>query len=121
MVHVRKAHVHMDTEERNRNMNARLLIKLGVAAILLLCLLDMPYGYYELVRVVSAVAFAYFAFDYFKSKKEGLGIAFTALAVLFQPFVKIALGRTLWNVVDVIVAIVLILLAIRSVRTVGKN
>jgi hypothetical protein len=31
-----------------------------------------------------------------------------ALAILFQPFAKIALGRTLWNVVDVIVGIALI-------------
>jgi len=27
------------------------------------------------------------------------------LALLFQPFFKISLGRTLWNIVDVIVGI----------------
>lgn len=31
-------------------------------------------------------------------------------ALLFQPFVKVALGRTMWNVVDVVVAIGLIVL-----------
>jgi hypothetical protein len=31
------------------------------------------------------------------------------LAILFQPFFKIAFGRELWNVVDVIVAIGLII------------
>ena len=31
-------------------------------------------------------------------------------ALLFQPFVKVALGRTMWNVVDVAVAILLIVL-----------
>jgi hypothetical protein len=30
---------------------------------------------------------------------------YIALALLFQPFVKIALGRTIWNIVDVIVGI----------------
>jgi hypothetical protein len=34
---------------------------------------------------------------------------FILLAILFQPFEKIALGRTLWNVVDVIVAMGLII------------
>jgi len=32
-----------------------------------------------------------------------------ALALLFQPFAKIALGRTVWNVVDIIVAAGLII------------
>jgi hypothetical protein len=30
------------------------------------------------------------------------------LALLFQPFIKIALGRDIWNIVDVIVGIGLI-------------
>lgn len=36
-------------------------------------------------------------------------IIYGALAILFQPFFKIALGRELWNIVDVIVEIGLIL------------
>jgi hypothetical protein len=35
-------------------------------------------------------------------------IIYIGLAILFQPFFKIALGRELWNVVDVVVAIGLI-------------
>lgn len=35
-------------------------------------------------------------------------IACGALALLFQPFIKIALGREMWNVVDVAVALALI-------------
>jgi hypothetical protein len=35
-------------------------------------------------------------------------VVFVILALLFQPFFKIALGRTLWNIVDVIVGIGLI-------------
>jgi hypothetical protein len=31
-------------------------------------------------------------------------IVYAALALLFQPLVKITLGRTIWNIVDVIVA-----------------
>ena len=32
------------------------------------------------------------------------------LALLFQPFFKIALGREMWNVVDVIVGAILLVL-----------
>jgi hypothetical protein len=34
---------------------------------------------------------------------------YIALAILFQPFIKIALGRTIWNIVNVIVGVGLIL------------
>lgn len=83
-------------------------LKLILAVLMLLCLLHMPYGYYVLVRFVSAVCFAVFAYGYYEKQKMSLSVTFGALALLFQPFIKIALGRTLWNVVDIIVAIGLI-------------
>ena len=97
-------------------MKIKPILKLVIAILLLLCLADMPYGFYTLVRFVSAFVFAYIAYDYFISKKDGLGFVFAALALLFQPFFKIALGRTIWNIVDVIVAIGLIYLIISDFR-----
>lgn len=88
------------------------IIKLIIAVLLLLCLFDMPYGFFQLVRFASAVAFAYLSYDYFKSKQDGLGFTFAALALLFQPFFKVALGRVIWNIVDVIVAVALFYLII---------
>lgn len=90
------------------------IIKVIIAVLLLLCLADMPYGFYQLVRFAAAAAFVYLSFDYFKSKKDGLGFVFAALALLFQPFFKVALGRTIWNLVDIIVAIGLIYLIISA-------
>ncbi|GAY28382.1 DUF6804 family protein [Prevotella sp. MGM1] len=80
-------------------------LKLILALMLLLCLTKMPYSYYELIRFVSVVVFSIMAYNYYKEEKENLAITFSALAILFQPFIKIALGRTIWNVVDVLVAI----------------
>lgn len=85
-------------------------INLIPAALLLLCLAPMPYGYYQLVRFVAMVVFGVMAFQYYEKKQEALMVVFGALALLFQPFIKIALGRTLWNVVDVVVAVLLIAL-----------
>lgn len=81
-----------------------------MAVLLLVCLAPMPYGYYQLVRFIAMVSFAYLAYDYNKLNKVGVSYAFVALALLFQPFLKVALGRLVWNVVDVIVATFLILL-----------
>lgn len=81
-----------------------------LAAMLLLCLAPLPYGYYMLVRWAAMVVFAILALDYYSKNKKELAVTFGALALLFQPFIKIALGRTIWNIVDVIVAILLIVL-----------
>lgn len=81
-----------------------------LAAMLLLCLAPMPYGYYMLVRWAAMVVFAVTASNYYAENKKELAITFGALALLFQPFIKIALGRTIWNIVDVVAAILLIIL-----------
>lgn len=87
-----------------------IILKFILAALLLLCLAPMPYGYYQLVRFVAMVIFAVMAYQYVQEKRNTLAVVFGALALLFQPFLKIALGRTIWNIVDVIVAIVLVTL-----------
>lgn len=92
------------------------IIKLIIAVLLLLCLADMPYGFYELIRFAATAAFAYLSYDYFKSKENGMGLLFTVLALLFQPFFKMALGRTIWNVVDVLVAIALFYFIVNSIK-----
>jgi hypothetical protein len=85
------------------------VIKIILIGLLLGCLFDMPYAYFELVRFVSMVGFGYLAFVSYDQKNQGDLIIFIVLALLFQPFEKIALGRVLWNIVDVVVAVYLLL------------
>lgn len=84
-------------------------LKIILSVLLLLCLAPMPYGYYELVRFIAMVIFGVMAYKYYETKKMNWAVTFGALAVLFQPFIKIALGRMMWNVVDVIVAVLIII------------
>ena len=91
------------------------------AAMLLLCLVPMPYGYYMLVRFVMMVACGAMAYRYYTSHKTAAAWIFGALALLFQPIYKIALGRVTWNVVDVLVAILLIVLFVMEKRLAKKS
>jgi hypothetical protein len=84
------------------------IMKYSLATALLFCLANMPYGYYQFVRVAASVGFGILAYAAFEDKKQGEGILMIVLVLLFQPLEKIALGRTLWNIVDVAVAIYLI-------------
>ena len=87
-------------------------LKIVLAALLLLCLADMPYGFYILTRYIATVTFVYMAYSYYQKNKNELAFAAGALAILFQPFIKFALGKFVWNVVDVVIAIALIILVL---------
>jgi hypothetical protein len=85
------------------------ILKLILAILLFICLANMPYGYYQLVRFAALVGFAILAYYANEIDDRIETLIFIGLAILFQPFVKIALGRNLWNIVDVIVGIGLLL------------
>lgn len=89
---------------------------MSLAALLLLCLAPMPYGYYQLVRFVSMVVFGVMAVRSWNEERQAWAITFGSLAVLFQPIVKIALGRMMWNIVDVVVAIILVVYTVLYIR-----
>jgi len=90
-----------------------------VSILLLLCLLDMPYGFYSFVRFAASAAFCFFAYEAKKSENKDRMILFIILAVLFQPFVKIPLGRSIWNIIDVVVAIYLFYILFRHISDKG--
>ena len=69
----------------------------------------MPYGFYQFVRFAAMISFAYLAYSANERNRKNEMFVYMALAILFQPFFKIALGRTIWNIVDVITAVVLLL------------
>jgi len=85
------------------------LIKIALAILLLICLFDMPYGFYQLFRYIALVGFAILAYYEYERKNIPLVIVYVGLVLLFQPIAKVALGRQAWMVVDVVVAAGLIM------------
>ena len=85
------------------------IVKIVLALLLFICLADMPYGYYQLVRFAGLIGFSILAYKAYERNQHKEMIIFVALALLFQPFFKISLGREIWNMVDVIVGVGLLL------------
>jgi hypothetical protein len=85
------------------------VIKFVLAALLFLCLADMPYGFYQFVRFAGLIGFTVLAYQANQQGRQTEMIIYGGLALLFQPFFKIALGREMWNVVDVIIGIGLLI------------
>ena len=77
----------------------------------------MPYGYYTLIRLAAMVYFGCLAYTYHANGKTAFAVIAGAIALLFQPFIKIALGREVWNVVDVIVATGLVFIWYRAKKS----
>jgi len=84
-------------------------IKIILATLFFTCLLHMPYGYYQFVRVVALIGFALLAYQANEGERHIEVIVFIGLAVLFQPLFKIPLGRVIWNIVDVTVGLSLLI------------
>ena len=69
----------------------------------------MPYGFYQFVRFTGLIGFAILAYQAHEQGRQTKMIIYTGLALLFQPFFKIALGREMWKIVDVIVGVGLLI------------
>ncbi|MDO6761744.1 hypothetical protein Q4566_16165 [Tamlana sp. 2_MG-2023] len=89
-------------------MNITLLfIKIILAVLFICCLLDWDYEYYQLVRFLGMVGFGLLAYNDYETNKTWFIIWFSS-AILINPIFKIALGRELWNMIDIIWAILLV-------------
>jgi hypothetical protein len=89
-------------------MKKTTVIKLVLSILLVVCVFDMPYGFYQLVRFIALIGFGILAFNANQENKKTELIIYVSLALLFQPFMKISLGRDLWNIIDVIIAVALV-------------
>jgi hypothetical protein len=85
------------------------IIKVILATLFFICLINLPYGYYQFVRFAGLIGFAILAYQANQQGRQTEAIIYVGLAFLFQPFFKIALGRELWNIIDVVVGIGLLI------------
>ena len=97
------------TKNLQMNLNLNNVIKIVLAILFFLCLAHMPYGFYQFVRFSGLIGFAILAYQAHEQGRQSEMIIYGGLALLFQPFFKIALGREIWNMVDVVVGIGLLI------------
>ena len=84
-------------------------VKIILSILFFMCLAEMPYGYYQIVRFAGLLGFALLAYKANEQNRQIEMIIYICLALLFQPFFKVALGRQIWNIVDIIVGLGLII------------
>ena len=82
--------------------------RIPLAIAFFIALLDLPYGYYELLRTGGMVLFIAYGIHNYKNEKEPWSYFWFGSAVLINPIFKIALGAVLWKIVDVIWGVILL-------------
>ena len=81
------------------------VVRIVIAALLLLAIATLPIGYYTFLRIVVCIASVVLCVVYFENKKP-LAIIFGAIAILFNPILPIYLSKEIWIPIDVITAII---------------
>ena len=85
-----------------------LSVKISVIFFLLLCTFDMPYGFYQFVRILSSISFLFLAYKSNLDNNNIEPVIFIFFTILFQPVIPISFSKEIWTLIDI--AIVLFLL-----------
>ncbi len=76
------------------------------AGLLLLALVDLPIGYYTLLRIVVTIGAVAIVVTEFENGINFWVIAFGLIAILFNPLIPVYLGdKSAWMPIDLITAI----------------
>jgi len=93
-------------------MYIRKLKVILIVGLLIALLPGIPYGYFSILRIYAIIVFGILALQIPKTKQNTKNknfLIYLFLIILFQPILKIPLGRTIWNIIDIAVAIWLLI------------
>ena len=76
----------------------------SIAALSILAVADMPYGYYQLLRLLAAGYMGYLAALYFIRRPNPWAWAFAFIALLYNPIFVIAMSKEFHALANLIVA-----------------
>ena len=80
-----------------------MLVLIFLIILLLIALLPLPYGYYILLRFAVCFGLIYEIITNPILNRDTIFI-FIAIAVLYNPIIKMPLGKPIWMIVNVLTA-----------------
>lgn len=92
-----------------------------ISVALLLAYGDMPYSYYEVLRIAVCIFGGIAAYQHFKSGRQVLGALAATIALLYNPLAPVHLSRDSWEAVNAATLISCWLLAIEAPMRVLKQ
>jgi hypothetical protein len=74
--------------------------------LLLIAIADLPYGYYQFLRIVISIIAGLNAFSELENENKILFFIFSLILVLFNPIIPIHLDKNTWTPINIIVGII---------------
>ena len=71
------------------------------AAMLLIAIAPLPYGYYQLLKLVIFLAGGWIGFQFWTRGRTMQAVPFILMALLFNPIFPVHLSRGMWMVLNV--------------------
>jgi hypothetical protein len=93
-------------------------IKVILIIGLALAILKMPYQYYEILRVVNTILFAFLAIRAYNVDKYLFIILYIFGSIIFNPFISFTFKKQLWQWIDVLFILILIISLILNKRSI---
>ena len=80
------------------------------AVLVALGVFGLPYGYYQFLRLETCLVTAFLAYSSFKTfgVLDVWTLSLAMVAILFNPFLPLHLGKEIWVVLDVAAAVLLL-------------
>jgi hypothetical protein len=85
-----------------------LVVWAAPAGLLVLALLEMPYGYYQFLRLVICLTAAFIAYSLWPSSQLWAA-AFVGMALLYNPVFRVHLDRETWAPINTVSAALYVL------------
>jgi hypothetical protein len=95
--------------------------KILLASAFLVCLIKMPYWYYQLIRILGMVGFIYFTYLDSRDKFKVTPQLFVIAAIIINPIIKISFDKDSWQCIDIIFSILLFLSIIFEKRLITNR
>ncbi|WP_394369915.1 MULTISPECIES: DUF6804 family protein [Tenacibaculum] len=102
---------------KNRIININTIVKFILIIIFGLAIINLPYSYYQFIKVFGMFGLLFLAFNSFKRNFKTLSVAFLVLAIIFNPFpaFKISFSKDIWIIMDIVViALIIVSYIIKS-------
>ncbi len=94
---------------KSMNTKPTVILRILCIALLIFALYpENPYGYYILLRLIVCASFAYIAIKTFSKIKNGWTWVFGITAGVYNPVIKMHLGREIWSIVNIITVILIV-------------
>ncbi len=91
------------------NKNKNIAIIISIILLFLAMIEGWPYGFFTLLRLVVFGTTTYLSWLAYRSERQTWTWFFGFIALVFNPLIPLHLGRNLWVVVDLLVAVFLII------------